>query len=271
MTTTVEPLVEPLVEPEQEPVAAVLPAQESWTEPTGVNPRGTLVILPGSGENAAVYQRFARRLAADAYRVQITTGPQEAADVLGTDLVTPVVLVGSDTGALDALRLAEDLADRVHALVLAGVALDRIAGSRDPIGDQDAGELSAGELDSEIASRTACPAHRAVLSSVLPTTRSVPPTGLRVDGRGSGLGATAVTVPVLAVHGVDDTISPIGAALDFYRRAGVAEVHQVVGGLHDILNDVTHRSVAATTVLFLERLRLDGGVAPIVEPTVLSA
>jgi hypothetical protein len=30
----------------------------------------------------------------------------------------------------------------------------------------------------------------------------------------------------------------------------------IAGGRHDVLNDVTHRTVAATIVLFLERLRL---------------
>jgi hypothetical protein len=30
----------------------------------------------------------------------------------------------------------------------------------------------------------------------------------------------------------------------------------ITGGRHDVLNDVTHRTVAATIVLFLERLRL---------------
>jgi hypothetical protein len=30
----------------------------------------------------------------------------------------------------------------------------------------------------------------------------------------------------------------------------------IAGGRHDVLNDVTHRTVAATIILFLERLRL---------------
>ena len=34
-----------------------------------------------------------------------------------------------------------------------------------------------------------------------------------------------------------------------------AQTAVIAGGRHDILNDVTHRSVAATIVLFLERLR----------------
>ncbi|MGD6652180.1 hypothetical protein VWW24_22790, partial [Xanthomonas citri pv. citri] len=37
-----------------------------------------------------------------------------------------------------------------------------------------------------------------------------------------------------------------------------ADVVIVSGGRHDILNDVTHRSVAAEIVQFLERLRTPG-------------
>jgi hypothetical protein len=35
----------------------------SWTEPEGVNPRGTLVVIPGRGERPELYERFGRRLA----------------------------------------------------------------------------------------------------------------------------------------------------------------------------------------------------------------
>jgi hypothetical protein len=37
----------------------------------------------------------------------------------------------------------------------------------------------------------------------------------------------------------------------------------IVGGRHDVLNDLSHRTVAATIVLFLERLRL-GADLPVI-------
>ena len=40
-----------------------------------------------------------------------------------------------------------------------------------------------------------------------------------------------------------------------YAQLGAEELTVVVDGRHDILNDASHRSVAATVVLFLERLR----------------
>lgn len=41
-----------------------------------------------------------------------------------------------------------------------------------------------------------------------------------------------------------------------YAAATAAELVGITGSRHDVLNDVTHRTVAATIVLFLERLRL---------------
>lgn len=40
-----------------------------WGPPDGVTVRGTVVVLPGRGENAAVYGRFGRRMASDGYAV----------------------------------------------------------------------------------------------------------------------------------------------------------------------------------------------------------
>jgi len=226
-----------------------------WREPAGVNPRGTLVVLGGRGEPPEVYARFGARMSADAYRVLVVStadpaGPAARAEIAallaGPTLVGPVVLLGSDTGARLALDLVADADVTPAALVLAGL----------PVGGPAAG---ASWPQDEIAARTACPTHQGVLrqsSRGSLADRPVLPRLVRgLDLRG---------VPVLALHGADDVISPLPAVLAFYRSAGVPEVQVVAGGRHDILNDVTHRSVAATLVLFLERLRLDADLAPLV-------
>jgi hypothetical protein len=41
-----------------------------------------------------------------------------------------------------------------------------------------------------------------------------------------------------------------------YGRLPSGELVSIAGGRHDALNDQTHRTAAATVVLFLERLRL---------------
>jgi hypothetical protein len=59
-------------------------------------------------------------------------------------------------------------------------------------------------------------------------------------------------------------VSPLETAREAYRALGVDELAVVDGGLHDALNDVTHRSVAATIVLFLERVKAAAAADPIV-------
>lgn len=58
------------------------------------------------------------------------------------------------------------------------------------------------------------------------------------------------------MHGTEDPVSPLPAVRARYAAATAAEFVSITGGRHDVLNDVTHRTVAATIVLFLERLRL---------------
>ncbi|WP_019136508.1 alpha/beta hydrolase [Cellulomonas massiliensis] len=214
----------------------------TWREPAGISPRGTVVLLVGRGETAEVYERLGRRLAADAYRV-VALGtddpPLEEVTALLADaeLPGPHVLLGSDSGASLAVAVAREEPAGLDALVLAGL----------PTGP--AGRPL--DREAELDARSACPNHRAVL---LRSTRSslfdAFPTVL-VDVAGP-----ALAVPVLALHGGADPISPSEDAVAAYRRLGATQVSVVEGGRHDVLNDVTHRSVAATVVLFLERLRL---------------
>ena len=70
--------------------------------------------------------------------------------------------------------------------------------------------------------------------------------------------------PTLVLHGTADLVTPADEAVAPF--AGAARVRLVEGGLHDVLNDATHRSVAATIVLFLESLRLGPDLPDIVRP-----
>src|SRR5437588_1715891 len=132
-----------------------------WDEPAGLNARGTVVVLPGRGELPAVYRRFGARLAADAYRVRVvadaTEDPEAVAaqvkSVLGAaEGPAPRVLVGSDSGALLALRLVANAAVDVEALVLAGLPSDV----------EELPEFAS--ATDEIEARASCPTHRALLA-----------------------------------------------------------------------------------------------------------
>ena len=55
----------------------------------------------------------------------------------------------------------------------------------------------------------------------------------------------------------------MGQVRDRYAAASSAELVSITGGRHDVLNEQTHRTVAAAIVLFLERIRQDAGPRPI--------
>jgi alpha-beta hydrolase superfamily lysophospholipase len=223
----------------------------TWTEPEGITTRGTLVVIPGRGEQGAHYERFGRRVASDGYRVHAVTDPtvdatptvdQVAAQLAGLGTASPRVLVGSDTGALFAVWLAAaGTVPGLDALVLAGL----------PTAETCHG---SGSWEEELDTRTACPTHRGRLSG--PGLRR----GALYEPVPAGWAERAdlgvVTQPILGIHGADDSVSPLAAARVRYTAAPSAELISIAGGRHDALNDVTHRTVAATIVLFLERLRL---------------
>ncbi len=231
-----------------------MPSSFSWDEPKGLAARGTLIVLAGRGEHGGVYERFGRRLAFDAYRVRSLGDPStdpsvldRAAKLLADEsLPGPKVLVGSDTGARHAARLAAEQIPGLDALILVGLPTTPWTG---------------GSWESEAEARTACPTHRSRLAEdpefrrgALDELPELPEPRLDL-----------VRVPVLALHGREDTVSPLAQALDAY--AGHPHVTTVTfnGGRHDVLNDALHRTAAATVVLFLERLRLSPELPTIAE------
>ncbi|WP_285687522.1 hypothetical protein [Actinoplanes sp. NBRC 103695] len=212
----------------------------AFDEPEGINPRGTVLVAAGRGETADAYQRFGRRIAADGYRVRILPDVTadlaesfaEAGKLLVDDgLPAPRVVVGSDTGALFARTLAARGAPGLDGLVLAGLPVQRA-----PAG------INLLSWDAELDARTGCPAHRGVLTSSL-FSALIPTELVGLIGD--------VTVPTLGLHGADDPISPLDQAAPAYP----GDVTVINGGKHDVLNDLSHRTVAATVVIFLERLR----------------
>jgi pimeloyl-ACP methyl ester carboxylesterase len=237
----------------------------AWSEPAGLAARGTLVVLPGRGERPGLYERFGRRLAADAYRVHVVedpTGGDEGIEGVSAQVKSlleaherpgPAILAGSDTGALLALRLAALGSVTVDALVLAGLPDTTLDTSVDP--------------DSEAEQRASCPGHQRLLrdSGLLTAgalTRERIPEALREP-----LDLAAVTVPVLGLHGDNDFISPIDRIRSVYSGLPHAKLLTVDDGRHDVLNASHHRSVAASVVLFLERLRLGSDLPLIVGQT----
>jgi alpha-beta hydrolase superfamily lysophospholipase len=243
--------------------------QAAWDEPAGLAPRATLFIIPGRGEEPGLYQRLGRRLSADAYRVRVLADPTEGeaaeaavrSELIGAlasaDTTGPRVLVGSDTGALFAAALAAGGDLDPDALILAGLPTAASA---------DGGAAS---FDEELQARTRCPTHRGVLTnSQLRRGALYGPVPDRWRGRAD---LSKVSAPVLAIHGEADLVSPLAAARQRYAAAPAAHLVTVANGAHDAFNDICHRSVAATIVLFLERLRLSAELPVIVTTESLGA
>lgn len=223
----------------------------AWDEPEGGTPRGTLVVLPGRGETPASYARFGRRISADAWRVRLVPVDLQDLDavrahvekVLADEtLPSPRVLVGSDSGATLAALWADSL--DVDGVVLAGLAL---------------GSSETGSWEEEVEARSACPVHRRVLDSDGSFERGALSRPLPFD-------VSALTPsgrPTLLLHGAADTVTPARDAVEACSGPSV-RVRLVAGGRHDVLNDATHRAVAATVVLWLESLRLGPDLPAIV-------
>jgi alpha-beta hydrolase superfamily lysophospholipase len=252
-------------------IAQAVPVFSLWKEPEGIFPRGTLIVVPGRGEHPGVYERFGRRVSADGYRVWAVADPtfhEEqvtrqvtallADDPAGETGPEPRVLVGSDAGALFAAALvAGGSAPGVAGLVLAGLSLP-------------GAPLMARTWDDEADVRTACPTHRRRLTEDDGLRRGAlhtpPPRdwGRRAD-------PAVIGVPVLGLHGADDAVAPLGDVRSWYAGLPAAELVSIAGGRHDALNDQTHRTAAATIVLFLERLRLGGDTPAIARAEILRA
>jgi pimeloyl-ACP methyl ester carboxylesterase len=155
------------------------------------------------------------------------------------------VLVGSDSGALFAAGLVAAGEAGVDGLVLAGL----------PVRAAAPGAVS---WDDELVLRTSCPTHRGRLDGDDAVRRGALATAVpgswfdRAD-------AAAIGVPVLGLHGAADAVSPLDAVRAWYADLSQGELVSIAGGVHDALNDQTHRTAAATAVLFLERLRLGEG------------
>ncbi|MEV6345355.1 alpha/beta hydrolase [Actinoplanes sp. NPDC051851] len=227
--------------------------------PTGVATRGTVLIVPGRGETALTYARLGRRLAVDAYRVRVLpSSPVSPEDLdaaltgavadLG-ELPHPLILIGADSGAaLIAALLASADPSAVRspdAVVLAGL----------PTHDR----TGKGSWESELDLRTHCPAHRAVLTGDAAFSRGTLTEALPLPLLDVAYGSTSA-IPHLLLAGVADPLTDHDALAGLAKTLPTARLSLVRDTHHDVLNDATHRSVAAEIITFLEAVRV--GVPP---------
>jgi alpha-beta hydrolase superfamily lysophospholipase len=240
---------------------------ERWEPSQSVTPRGTVIVIPGRGEHGGVYERLGRRLAFDGYVVLALSGGvmhdgDRSPDSDGLKAIVaeasggaprPLFLVGSDIGALEAIRLAGSAELGVAGVVAAGL----------PVAPLSQRVSEPGTWEDELALRTACPVHRKRISQDNAFMRGSLRPDLRLGVLADQVLVGQSQVPILAIHGQSDQVGSPAAVQSFVRQLPRAKVVFVREGLHDILNDAHHRSVAAAVVVFLERLRQQTGVEPI--------
>ncbi|GAA1861573.1 alpha/beta hydrolase [Asanoa iriomotensis] len=236
-------------------------SERDFTAPPGLRTRGTVVVVAGRGETPDSYARFGARLAADAYRVRVLSAPSsEFAAALGAavsgiaDRVGPLVLVGADTGAvaLGALvarpqRWARWWPDAVVLAGLPGHDTHRVL-----------------DWDEELDARTHCPVHRGVLTDDPSVRPGALAAAVPADLLDAVYGSTA-DVPHLLLVGDADPLADRAALGRLAKALPAVRLSVVRGAHHDVLNDLSHRSVAAHVVMFLEALRGTPPLAPIVE------
>ncbi|MFL1428558.1 MULTISPECIES: hypothetical protein, partial [unclassified Nocardiopsis] len=160
-------------------------------------------------------------------------------------------------GATAAAVLAPGL-EGVDALLLAGLVPP---GARAP--------RVGGTWQAELEARTSCPTHRGVLDGDRRFERGalgapLPPALAEAALRPSDL-------PTLLLHGQQDPVAPAREVFAALGGPAATRTVLVADGRHDVLNDISHRSVAAAVVLFLESLRLGPGLPDIVHAPDRSA
>lgn len=220
-----------------------------WAAPANLLVRGTVVVLGGRGDTADIYNRFGTRISADSYTVVAYANAFGNEDEVASEirsgiaagtLTGPVVVVGSDVGAVAAVDVATHLGTEIAAVIVAGY----------PAAESS---IVAESWEAELLERTSCPAHRGVLDA---------DEGVSHDSFAEALAADRITrdlsalnVPILAIHGGADLISTLDSVLPTYSSNQDAQIWVIDGAKHDVLNDSRHRTTAAVIVQFLETLR----------------
>jgi alpha-beta hydrolase superfamily lysophospholipase len=238
-----------------------------WAAP---DPRAAVVFLHGFGEHTGLYHRYGFALnsagidlwAVDQFGHGLTPGDRgdfttiEAsiglADCL-TELALaqipgiPLVAQGHSFGAVATLWKLLDDPGPYRAGVVSGAPLVPVAGLVDA---NSTFEIAPSQLSAD-------PFYLDAMENdpLAFVDADGAPLARELDRGWDSFGATLPTlaVPTLAVHGSNDPIAPVGALRAYAEQIEPLSLIEIEGGGHDILNDVTHREVAADVVDYIGR------------------
>jgi len=239
-----------------------------WPAP---EPRAAVVFLHGFGEHTGLYHRYGFALNAAGIdlwaidqlghglspgeRGQLGTLEDSAALAGSLTAVVereypgiPLIAQGHSYGAVVTLFRLIDKPERYRAGVISGAPLVPIAELVDmnTIMNLDAAGLSADRF-------------------YLDCIENDPLAFTDADGRALareldrawdrfGNELPKLTVPTLAVHGGIDPIASPGAVRAYAEQIPALRYSEFAGARHDVLNDTSHRDVAATIVAFVDQV-----------------
>jgi alpha-beta hydrolase superfamily lysophospholipase len=232
-------------------------------------PRAAVIFLHGFGEHTGVYHRYGFALnaagidlwAVDQFGHGLSPGPRgdfgsiEDSAALAEALSAaaererpglPLVAQGHSFGSIVTLVRLLDLPDRYVAGVISGAPVVPIPAllDADSSFDLDPGWLSADPfyLDAlENDPLAFVDADGAALAREL-------------DRGWDRFGADlpSLSVPTLAVHGEADPVADVGGIRAYAEQIEALTLTEIPDGRHDILNDTTHREVAAAIIEFVD-------------------
>ncbi len=242
-----------------------------WTDGT---PAYVVLLVHGYGEHVGRYDHVAERLVADGGAVygndHVGHGRSEGERVVITDLDPvvddvhavadlarsehaglPVVLVGHSMGGLIAARYAQRYGDELACVVLSGPVLGRWAAVDDLL---EADPIPDTPIDPDTLSRDPAVGEAYVADPLVwhgpfrrPTLRAL------ADGLARVTEAGAVDVPVLWLHGEEDTLVPIeDTRTGWATFAGAnASARSYPGARHEIFNETSREAVLDDVVAFV--------------------
>lgn len=227
-----------------------------------------LIFLHGFGEHSGLYHRYAAELAdhgvelwaidepghglstgdrgdVGSYDTVVAAGLRLAEIAASASPQIPLVIGGHSLGSLGAILTALENPGRFAAGVVSGAPLSPLpwlaevsdGGSRSAAFELDLDDLSADRFYREELADDPLAFTEADVIEVL--ARIFPPAWERLERELPDLG-----IPILAIHGANDTIAPIVGVQVWQERLPRLRVESIDGAAHDVLNEVQHKRVA---------------------------
>jgi alpha-beta hydrolase superfamily lysophospholipase len=231
--------------------AGALP--DAARQPDGAT-RGSVVILGGLDETPDDFALLTEVLLLAGYAVTIfgdvSVDPRASAEgvarLLENTIARPVIVVGTDFGAVLALSVAVESAStaaRVDAVVIGGLVTRASRASTSPIADLEAVTTSATVAGAVAGAFTASGG----AADLLREPRI--PHGFRLPD------APRVRLPTLVLHGDADDVTAVADAVSWASLLPFGSLRLVPGGDHHVLVGEERRTIAASILLFIERQR----------------